>query len=165
MSIENTKQLVYISFLILSTPIQPFLGLGRLFSFLILYRVGSSSWTGNQPVTQDGANTIKAHKHLCSEWNPRSQRSRERSQSFFRKFGHCDRHGICIVFKNERHEQNWQLYILILFAYFHYCCNEHSRPRSDENQEQSGMKWWQLLYSISHKGISWDHKVCGVTTK
>jgi hypothetical protein len=32
--------------------LQPLIGLGRFFSFLILYTVGRSPWTGDQPVAR-----------------------------------------------------------------------------------------------------------------
>jgi hypothetical protein len=64
---------------------RPLLHLGRFFSFLILYTVGRTPWTGDQPVarllpTHRTTHTINAHRHACLEWNsnPRSQRSNER---------------------------------------------------------------------------------------
>jgi hypothetical protein len=59
------------------------LDLGRFFSFLILYTVGRSPWTGHQPVARPlpthNTNRINAHRHTCLEWdsNP-SQCSSER---------------------------------------------------------------------------------------
>jgi hypothetical protein len=53
--------------------------LGRFFNFLILYTVGRTPWTGDQPVarshTQDSTIRIYAHRHPCTKWdsNPRSQ--------------------------------------------------------------------------------------------
>jgi hypothetical protein len=38
--------------------LQPLLGLGRFFSFLILYTVGRTPWTGDQPV----ARPLPAHR-------------------------------------------------------------------------------------------------------
>jgi hypothetical protein len=65
----------------------PLLGLGRFFSFLILYRVGRTPWTGDQPVarplpthrTTQTQNKRTQYRHPCLEWdsNPRSQRSSE----------------------------------------------------------------------------------------
>jgi hypothetical protein len=56
------------------------LKLGRFFSFLILYLVGRTPWTADQPVarplpTHGNTNRIKAHRHPCLEWDssPRSQ--------------------------------------------------------------------------------------------
>jgi hypothetical protein len=61
------------------------LDLGLFFSFLILYTVGRTPWTGDQPVakplpTPGTAKTRNTHRHPCLEWdsNPRSR-------------GHCDR--------------------------------------------------------------------------
>jgi hypothetical protein len=65
----------------------PLLGFGRHFSFLILYTVGRTPWTGDQPVarplpTYRATQTQNKHTHRqpCLEWdsNPRSQRSTER---------------------------------------------------------------------------------------
>jgi hypothetical protein len=47
------------------------LGPGRFLSFVILYTVGRTPWTVDQPVsrplpyTQDNTNRINAHKHSC----------------------------------------------------------------------------------------------------
>jgi hypothetical protein len=63
------------------------LGLGRFFSFLILYTVGRTPWTGDQsagrPVTTHRTQTQNKrthYRHPCLEWdsNPRSQRPSER---------------------------------------------------------------------------------------
>jgi hypothetical protein len=64
------------------------LDLGRSFSFLILYTVGRSPWTGDQPVarplavprTTQTQNKRRQYKHPCLDWDPnlQSQRSRER---------------------------------------------------------------------------------------
>jgi hypothetical protein len=66
----------------------PLFGLGRFFSFLILYTVCSTSWTGDQPVarplpthrTTQSQNKRTQYRHPCLERdsNPRSQRSSER---------------------------------------------------------------------------------------
>jgi hypothetical protein len=50
------------------------LDLGRFFSLLVLYTVGSTPWTRDQPVarplpTHDNTNTINAHRYLCLEWD------------------------------------------------------------------------------------------------
>jgi hypothetical protein len=53
--------------------------LGGVFRFLILYTVGRTPWTGDQPVTmplpthRKTSRRINAHKHPCLEWdsNPR----------------------------------------------------------------------------------------------
>jgi hypothetical protein len=68
----------------------PLLGLGRFFSFLILYIVGRTPWTWDQPVarslpshrTTQTQNKRTQYRHPCLQWdsNPRSQRSSERSQ-------------------------------------------------------------------------------------
>jgi hypothetical protein len=51
------------------------LDLSRFFIFLILYKVGRTPWTGDQPVENK-------HGHPCLEWrsNPRPQRLSERRQ-------------------------------------------------------------------------------------
>jgi hypothetical protein len=62
------------------------LGLGRFFSFLILYTVGRTPWRGISPsqirylYTQQHKHIINTYRHPCLEWdsNPRSQRSSER---------------------------------------------------------------------------------------
>jgi hypothetical protein len=59
------------------------LDLGRFFSFLILYAVGTTPWTADQPVARPlPTHRINAHGHLCLEWdsNSRSQRLTERRQ-------------------------------------------------------------------------------------
>jgi hypothetical protein len=60
----------------------PLLGLDRFFSFLILYAVGMTPWTGDQPVARPlptHSTTQTQNKHPCLEWdsNPRSQCSNE----------------------------------------------------------------------------------------
>jgi hypothetical protein len=56
------------------------LDLGRFFSFLILYRVGRTPWTGDH--IEQHKHRINAQRHPCLEWdsNPRSPRSSERRQ-------------------------------------------------------------------------------------
>jgi hypothetical protein len=63
------------------------LNLGRFFSSLILYTVGRTLCSGDQPVarpllTQRTTQRINAHRYPCLEWNSnlRSQRSNERIQ-------------------------------------------------------------------------------------
>jgi hypothetical protein len=53
----------------------PLLDLGRFFSFLILYTVGRSPWTGDQAVTGQHKHRINAHRHPCLKWDssPRFQ--------------------------------------------------------------------------------------------
>jgi hypothetical protein len=86
-----------------SMTLQPF-GPWPLFSFLILYTVGRTPWTGDQPVvrllpthrttqTQNKGTQNKAHRYSCREWD-----SNLRSQcwSWRRRFmpwtaRHCDR--------------------------------------------------------------------------
>jgi fatty acid desaturase len=70
----------------------PLLGLGRFFSFLILYTVGMTPWTGDQPVarplpahrttTTQTQSKRTQYRHPCLEWdsNPGSQRLSERRQ-------------------------------------------------------------------------------------
>jgi hypothetical protein len=64
--------------------LQTFVGLGHFFSFFILYTVGRTPLTGDQPVARPlpTHRTINEHKHPCLEWdsNPRSQCSRGRRQ-------------------------------------------------------------------------------------
>jgi hypothetical protein len=57
------------------------LDLGRFLSFLILYTVNRTPWTGDQPVARSvPTNRIKARRHSCLEWdsNPWPQCSRGR---------------------------------------------------------------------------------------
>jgi hypothetical protein len=72
------------------------LDLGRFFSFLIVYTVGGTPWTGDQPVARllpthrtTQTQNKRTDRHPCFEWdsNPRSQCSSER-----RRRSHCDRH-------------------------------------------------------------------------
>jgi hypothetical protein len=68
----------------------PLLGLARFLSFLILYTVGRTPWTGNQPIarplptrrTAQTQNKRTQYRHPYLEWdsNPRSQCSSERRQ-------------------------------------------------------------------------------------
>jgi hypothetical protein len=68
----------------------PLLDLGRFFSFLILYTVGRTPWTGDQPIasslstprTTETENKRTQYRHPGHEWdsNPRSQLSSEREQ-------------------------------------------------------------------------------------
>jgi hypothetical protein len=62
---------------------KPLLDLDRFFSFLILYTVGRSPWTGDQPVARPlPTHRINAHRHPYLEWdsNPRSKSSSDRRQ-------------------------------------------------------------------------------------
>jgi hypothetical protein len=78
----------------------PLFDFGRFFSFSILYTVGRTPWTGDQPVarplpthrTTQTQNKCTQYGHPCLELdsNPRSRRSSEDS-SCFRPRGHCDR--------------------------------------------------------------------------
>jgi hypothetical protein len=54
--------------------LQSSLALAASFSFLILYTVGRTPWTGEQPAARP-LPTQNKRKHLCLEWdsNPRSQ--------------------------------------------------------------------------------------------
>jgi hypothetical protein len=87
----------------------PLLDLARFFSFLILYTVGRTPWTGNQPVarplstrrstqTQDKL-TQTPH---CLEWdsNPRLQCSSGRRQFSLITRGHCDRLCMLVISRN-----------------------------------------------------------------
>jgi hypothetical protein len=65
----------------------PLMILGRFFSLLILYTVGRTPWTGDQPVarplpTHRTTQTQNKRIETCLEWdsNPRSQCSSERRQ-------------------------------------------------------------------------------------
>jgi hypothetical protein len=74
----------------LSMALQPFVGPWPLSGFLILYKVGRTPWTGDQPVsmppptrrTTQTQNKRTQYKHPCLEWDskPRSQRSSELGQ-------------------------------------------------------------------------------------
>jgi hypothetical protein len=78
----------------------PSLDLDRFFSFLILYTIGRTSWTGDQPVTRpmpthrwtQTQNKRTQYRHPCLERDsyPRAQRSSER-RSCLRPCSHCDR--------------------------------------------------------------------------
>jgi hypothetical protein len=50
----------------LSMALQPFVGPSPLFSFLALYTVGKTHWTGDQPVARPHRDQ---HKHPCIEWD------------------------------------------------------------------------------------------------
>jgi hypothetical protein len=61
--------------------VQPFVGLGLFFSFLILYTVGSTPWTDDQPVAWQlpthrttQTQNKRIYRHPCLEWysNPLS---------------------------------------------------------------------------------------------
>jgi hypothetical protein len=69
----------------------PSLDLGRFFSFLTLYTVGKTPWTGDQPVARSlptyrttQTQNKRTHRYPCLEWdsNPRS---------CLRPRGHCNR--------------------------------------------------------------------------
>jgi hypothetical protein len=77
----------------------PLLGLGRFFSFLILYTVGMTPWTGISPSQgrylhiEQQKHRINADIHALSEirtHDPRVQASEE--CSWLRPRDHCDRH-------------------------------------------------------------------------
>jgi hypothetical protein len=70
--IQRTVPAYYIP-LSLSLALQPFVGLGRFFSFLILYAVDRTPWTGDQPV----ARPLPAHRTTQIE-NNRTQTSMRR---------------------------------------------------------------------------------------
>jgi hypothetical protein len=81
--------LVNFTFIYLSMVLQHFfLDLSRFFSFLILYTIDRTPWTGIRPSQgrylhkQQHKHRINAYRHPCLEWdsNPRSQRSSERRQ-------------------------------------------------------------------------------------
>jgi hypothetical protein len=75
--------IIIIIIIIIITAVQPFFGPWPLFSFLIIYTVGRSPWTGDQPVARPLPTQNKRiqYKHPCleSDSNPRSQRSSEDS--------------------------------------------------------------------------------------
>jgi hypothetical protein len=95
MQTEDETKYIY-----LSMAVQSFLlDLGRFFSFLILYTVGRTPWTGDQPV----ARPLPTHRTTQIEQTHRdihafsgirnhdpSVRASEES-SCLRKRGHCDR--------------------------------------------------------------------------
>jgi hypothetical protein len=75
--------------IIIIMALQPFVGPWSLFSSLILYTVGRTFCTGDQPVARPlpthrttQTQNKRTHRHICVEWDssPRSQRSRERKQ-------------------------------------------------------------------------------------
>jgi hypothetical protein len=74
----------------------PLLGLGRFFSFLILYTVGRTPWTGDQPFARPlPTHRINVHNtdiHALSgiPTHDPSVRASEKS-SYLRLRGHCDR--------------------------------------------------------------------------
>jgi hypothetical protein len=72
-------------------------GLGRLFSFLILYTVGKTPWTGDQPDTgpihtQDNTNKINTNIH-ASSWIRTHDPSTGKAEdnSCLRQRGNCHR--------------------------------------------------------------------------
>jgi hypothetical protein len=80
----------------------PLLGLGRFFSFLILYAVGRTPWTGDQPVARSLYLHTAQHKHSINAYNtdiyslcgirthdPNVRASEDSSR--YRPRGHCDR--------------------------------------------------------------------------
>jgi hypothetical protein len=75
----------------------PLLGLGRFFSFLILYTVCRTPWTGDQPVARPlPTRRINAHNtdiHAFSGvlTHDPSVRTGEDSSCLWPR-GHCDRH-------------------------------------------------------------------------
>jgi hypothetical protein len=88
MAYRGHMELLLLLFLLLLLLYRPLLGLGRFISFLILYRVGSIPWTGDQPVarplpthiTTQTQNKCTQYRHPRIEWdpNPRSRRSSDR---------------------------------------------------------------------------------------
>jgi hypothetical protein len=60
------------------------LDLDGFFSFLILYTVDRTTWTGDQPAARPLlTHRMNTHRHPCLEWdsNPRSQHSSQRRQT------------------------------------------------------------------------------------
>jgi hypothetical protein len=61
---------------IISPSLSPYDCAARFFSLLILYTVGRTLWTGNQPVqgrylhTEQHKHRTNTHRHRCLEWNP-----------------------------------------------------------------------------------------------
>jgi hypothetical protein len=83
------SELAFYALILLFWFYSPLLGLGRFFSFLILYTVGRTPWMGDHPsqdrylhTEQHKQNKRTQYRHRCLEWhsNPRSQRSNERRQ-------------------------------------------------------------------------------------
>jgi hypothetical protein len=81
----------------------PLLGLGRFFSFLVLYTVGRAHWTGDQPVARTLPAHITTQKHRINAHNTdihalsgiRTHDPRVPARediSCLRPLGHCDRH-------------------------------------------------------------------------
>jgi hypothetical protein len=66
----------------LSMALQPFVGPWPLFSFLILYTVGRTPWTADQPVARPPPiHRINTHRHTRLKWdsNPRPECSSGRT--------------------------------------------------------------------------------------
>jgi hypothetical protein len=82
---------------IIITALQPLLGLDRFFffSFLTLYRVGRTPWTGDQPVARPLlTNRINAHRHIHASSRFRTHVPsvwESEDSSCLRPCGHCDR--------------------------------------------------------------------------
>jgi hypothetical protein len=89
---EELKKLLVLLFLLLSSSLwlyNPLLGLGRVFSFLILHTVGRTPWTGDQPVARPlpvyrgtkTQNKCTQYRYPCLEWdsNPPSDCSSVRT--------------------------------------------------------------------------------------
>jgi hypothetical protein len=77
----------------------PSVGTSTLFSFLIFYTVGRTSWMGDQAAARPLVAHTGQHKHIINKhklprlkWdsNPRSQRLSEKDSSCLRPCGHCD---------------------------------------------------------------------------
>jgi hypothetical protein len=66
------------------------LDLGCFFIFIILYTVGRTSWTGNQPAASYTQNSTAIHVLSGIRTHDPSVRAREESLCF-RPRGHCDR--------------------------------------------------------------------------
>jgi hypothetical protein len=74
--------------------------LGRFFNFLMLYTVGRTPWTGDQPSARalpthrTQTQNKCTHRHPCLEWDfthdPGVRASED--SSCLRPRGHCDRH-------------------------------------------------------------------------
>jgi hypothetical protein len=121
------------------------LGLGHFFSFLILYTVGRTPWTGDQPIARPPL-THRKHKHRVNAHNtdihalsgirthnPSVQASKV--SSCLRLHGHCDRNffpftanikhawkfpftsSVCLLCVMLRYRDNFTLTKLVLTSY------------------------------------------------
>jgi hypothetical protein len=93
---KGEKQSLLLLLLLLLWLYIPFLGLGRFFSFLILYRVGMTPWTGDQPVLQ-GLYLHTEQTDIQALSGIRTYDLSVRASedgSWIRPRSHCDRHKV-----------------------------------------------------------------------